>query len=65
MKRDYIMEGSEYDYYDDIYPSILKQQPSHFKSLLLGLCLRFIHLWHKVCYIIKHRVARDNRILLT
>ncbi len=50
MKRDYIMERSGYDYYDDIYPSILKQQPSHFKSLLLGLCLRFMHLWHKVCY---------------
>ncbi len=36
-------------FYDDIYPSILKQQPSHFKSLLLGLWLRFMHLWHKVC----------------
>jgi hypothetical protein len=68
MKRDYIMERSGYDddyYYDDIYPSILKQQPSHFKSLLLGLCLRFMHFWHKVCYIKKHRVACDNRILLT
>ena len=53
MKRDYLMERSGYDDYDDIYPSILKQQPSHFKSLLLGLCLRFMHLWHKVCYIKK------------
>jgi hypothetical protein len=50
MKRDYIMERSGYDNYDDIYPSILKQQPSHFKSLLLGLYLRFIHLGHKMLH---------------
>ncbi len=50
MKRDYIMECSVYDDYDDIYPSILKQQPSHFKSLLLGLCLPFMHLWHKLLH---------------
>ena len=47
MKRDYTMESLGYD---DIYPSILKQQPSHFKSLLLGLCLRFMHLWHKMLH---------------
>ena len=60
MKRDHIMERSRYDddeYYDDIYPSILKQQPSHFKSLLLGLCLRFMHLGHKMLHK-KHRVVR-------
>lgn len=53
MKRDYIMESSgfdEDDYYDDIYPSILKRQPSHFKSLLLGLYLPFMHLWHKMLH---------------
>ncbi len=51
MKRDYIMERSGYDdYYDDIYPSILKQQPSHFKRLLLGLCLPFMHLGHKMLH---------------
>ncbi len=53
MKRDYIMERSGYDdddYYDDIYPSILKKQPSHFKSLLSGLCHRFMHLGHKILH---------------
>ncbi len=48
------MERSGYDndddYYDDIYPSILKQQPSYFKSLLLGLCFRFMHRWHKILH---------------
>ena len=59
MKRDYIMERSGYDdYYDDIYPSILKQQPSHFKSLLLGLWLHFMHLWHKVCCVKKNTELR-------
>ena len=67
MKRDYIIEHSGYDddYYDDIYPSILKQQPSYFKSFLLGKCLRFMHLWHKACFLKIHRDACDNRILLT
>ncbi len=46
MKRDYTMESLGYD---DIYPSILKQQ-SHSKSLLLGLYLRFMHLWHKMLH---------------
>ena len=51
MKRDYIIEYSEYDYYDDIYPSILKQKPSHFTRLFSGLCLLFKHIWLRACYI--------------
>jgi hypothetical protein len=61
MKRDYIIKHSEYDYYDDIYPSILKQKPSHFTSLLSGLRLRVKHLWLKACHIKSHRVTCDNR----
>lgn len=60
MKRDYIIKHSKYDYYDDIYPSILKQKPSYITNLLSDLCLRFEHLWHKACYVREHRVACNN-----
>ncbi len=59
MKRDYIIEYTEYDYYDDIYPSTLKQNPSRFIRLFSDLWIRFKHLWLKVCYIKFHRVACD------
>ena len=43
------MKQLKYEYYyDDIYPSILKQQPSLVKNLLLGAYLCFMHLWHKM-----------------
>jgi len=53
MQRDYLLKSLQDDNYDDIYPSILKQRPSCFKSLCLCLGLCFVRFWHKVCHI-KH-----------
>ena len=48
MQRDYLLKSLQDDNYDDIYPSILKRQPSFFKSLGLCLSLSFMRFWHKV-----------------
>ena len=53
MQRDYLLKSLQDDNYDDIYPSILKRQPSCLKSLGLYLSLSFMRFWHKVCHI-KH-----------
>ncbi len=46
MQNRLLLRRSEYeDYYDDIYPSILKQKPSLFKILLLRICSYFKRLW--------------------
>ena len=46
-----LLRRSEYEYYyDDIYPSILKQKPSIFKRFLLSICWCFMCLWHKISY---------------
>ena len=53
MQRDYLLKSLQDDNYDDIYPSILKQQPSHFKNLGLYLSLGFMRFWDRVCHV-KH-----------
>ncbi len=62
--KNYLTEHKEYDEnYDDIYPSIVKRQPSYFKNVFLRLSFCF-----KVFgtgYVIQrnHEVARNNRTL--
>ncbi|MDP6923867.1 MAG: hypothetical protein R2568_02290 [Candidatus Scalindua sp.] len=36
--------------YDDIYPSIVKQQPSLLKKIVLRLSLSFERIWNRVCH---------------
>ncbi len=57
MERD-LLNSSQYDNYDDIYPSSLKQQPSYFKSVCSCLSLSFMRFWHKACYFINMGSAR-------
>lgn len=53
MERESLSKSVKYDNYDDIYPSIVKQQPSYFKSLCLCLSLCSARFWHKISNI-KH-----------
>ncbi len=41
--------------YDDIYPSIVKQQPSSFKKVFLYFLYSFEQLWKKICHSKKPR----------
>ncbi len=36
--------------YDDIYPSIVKQQPSLFKKIVLRLSFSFERIWNRACH---------------
>ncbi len=47
-------EHEKYDEnYDDIYPSIVKQQPSHFKKVFLCLFFSFDWIWDRICHLKK------------
>ncbi len=46
MKSDF----TEHENYDDIYPSIVKQHPSHFKKVFLRLSISFELIWNKICH---------------
>ena len=64
MMKNYFPERVKYDdNYDDIYPSIVKQQPSHFKNTFLCLSLCFVRIWNKICSVRKYEAARNNRTL--
>ncbi len=41
--------------YDDIYPSIVKQQPSQFKKVFLCLSFNFVRIWDKMFHSKKPR----------
>ncbi len=51
MKSDF----TEHENYDDIYPSIVKQHPSHFKKVFLRLFFSFELIWNKICHSKKPR----------
>lgn len=51
VMKSYFAEHEENDEsYDDIYPSIVKQQPSHFKKIFLYLSFSFERIWNRVCH---------------
>ena len=65
MMKHYFPEHKKYvENYDDIYPSILKQQPSHFKNVFSYVCL-FVLYGFGIRYVIqrKHKDARNSRTL--
>jgi len=54
--KNYLTEHKEYDEnYDDIYPSIVKQQPSHFKNAFLRLSFYFERIWNRISHSKKPR----------
>ena len=54
--KNYFPERMEYDdNFDDIYPSILKQQPSHFKNVFLYLSFCFERIWNRISHSKKPR----------
>ena len=47
--KSYLTEHNEYgENYDDIYPSIVKQQPSHFKNIFLSFSFCFEKIWNRI-----------------
>jgi hypothetical protein len=64
MMKNYFPGRIEYDdNYEDICPTILKQQTLHFKKVLLCSSLCFVRIWNKICCLKKYKGARNSRTL--
>ena len=56
IKEETVMKSYSTEYakndesYDDIYPSIVRQQPSYFKKIFLRLSFSFERIWNRVCH---------------
>ncbi len=49
--KSYFTEHEKYDEnYDDIYPSIVKQHPSHFKKVFQYLSFSCERIWNRMCH---------------